>query len=409
MKELYEGARALAIDGALPSVGEALPTWPHYADDEVQAVERVLRSGKVNYWTGEETSLFEQEYAAYLGRKRAIALSNGTIALELPLRCWGIGPGDDVIVTPRSFIASVSCVVRAGARPVFADVDRESGNITPESIAAVLTPSTRAIICVHLAGWPCDMPGIMALARQHDIKVLEDCAQAHGARVAGQPVGGFGDAVAFSFCQDKIISTGGEGGLLVTDDDELWSQAWSLKDHGKSLEAVYERTHGPGFRWVHDAFGSNYRLTESQAAIGRAQLRKLEDWVAQRTVNASLLAAGLQDLPLVRIPRLPADVQHAWYKFHFFLRPERLKPGWTRERVLEAIQAEGVPCFAGSCSEIYLEHAFDETSFRPAKRLPVARELGETSLVLLVHPTLGSRHMERIRDAARKVLLAAGR
>jgi len=409
MNDRHGSARALAIDGALPLVGEALPAWPQYAEDEIKAVERVLRSGKVNYWTGEETRGFERDYAALLGRRHAIALANGTVALELPLHCWGIGQGDDVIVTPRSFIASASCVVRTGARPIFADVDRDSGNVTPDTIRAALTPQTRAIVCVHLAGWPCDMPGIMKLARERGIKVLEDCAQAHGARVAGRQVGAFGDAAAFSFCQDKIITTAGEGGLLATDDDELWSKAWSLKDHGKSWEAVYERPHGPGFRWVHDSFGGNYRLTEPQAAIGRMQLAKLEHWVERRGVNAALLAKGLQDLPVVRVPQPPAGLQHAWYKFHFYLNPERLRPDWTRDRVLEAIQAEGAPCFAGSCSEVYLERAFDTTPFRPAERLPVARELGETSLVLLVHPTLERRHMERICDAARKVLVAASR
>jgi dTDP-4-amino-4,6-dideoxygalactose transaminase len=409
MSNRYDKARALAIDGALPLVGETLPAWPRFEEDELKAVERVLRSGKVNYWTGEETREFEREYARYLGRRHALALANGTVALELAMQCWGIGPGDDVVVTPRSFIASVSCVVRAGARPVFADVHRDSGNLTPATIGAVLTPQTRAIVCVHLAGWPCDMPGIMALAGERGIKVLEDCAQAHGARVAGRPVGSFGDAAAFSFCQDKIITTGGEGGLLTTDDDALWSTAWSLKDHGKTWEAVYERAHGPGFRWVHDHFGSNYRLTEPQAAIGRVQLTKLERWVQTRGANAALLAAGLADVRLVRISMPPADVQHAWYKFHLFLRPELLGPGWTRDRVLESIQAEGVPCFAGSCSEVYLERAFDGTPFRPAERLPVARELGETSLVLLVHPTLEPPHLERICDAARRVLIAASR
>jgi hypothetical protein len=409
MIDLHDTGKGLAIDGAPPLLAEALPPWPHYAEDELAAVERVLRSGRVNYWTGDETRSFEREYAASLGRRHAIALANGTIALELPLQCWGIGPGDDVIVTPRSFIASASCVVRSGARPVFADVDRDSGNITPDTVRAVLTERTRAIICVHLAGWPCDMPGIMALARERGIKVLEDCAQAHGAHVAGRPVGAFGDAAAFSFCQDKIITTGGEGGLLATDDDELWSRAWSLKDHGKTWEAVYERSHGPGFRWVHDSFGSNYRLTEPQSAIGRVQLRKLSGWTVARTANACALAEGLADLPVARVPMPSPGVQHAWYKFHFYLRPERLREGWTRDRVLQALQAEGAPCFAGSCSEIYLERAFDATPFRPAARLPAARELGESSLVLLVHPTLGRPHMERIRDAVRKVLVAASR
>ena len=397
---------ALALEGGTPLVAEPLPGWPRYADDEVQAVTDVLRSGRVNYWTGTQGREFEREYAARLGLRHAIALANGTVALELPLRCWGIGPGDEVIVTPRSFIASVACVVNVGARPVFADVDPDSGGLTAASIRAVLTPRTRAVIPVHLAGWPCEMPGIVALAREHGLKVLEDCAQANGAMLHGRPVGSFGDAAAFSFCQDKIITTGGEGGLLATDDPGLWRDAWSYKDHGKDWDAAHAVARVPLFRWVHHSFGSNYRLTEPQAAIGRRQLAKLDEWHRIRTAHAAIYLRELAALPGIRVPAPPAHVEHAWYKFYFFLRPERLRPGWTRDRVLEAICAEGIPCYAGSCSEIYLERAFDGLDARPATRLPVARELGETSLMLLVHPTLETRQVELVAAAVRKVVEA---
>ena len=386
---------------------EPAPSWPSYATDECDAVNAVLTSGKVNYWTGEETRLFEKEYAAYVGVKHAIALMNGTVALELPLRMWGIGAGDDVIVTPRSFVASVSCVVLQGARPIFADVDRDSGNVTAETIARVLTPKTRAIVAVHLAGWPCDLDPIMALAEQHGIKVLEDCAQAHGARYKGRQIGSIGHAGAFSFCQDKIITTGGEGGVLLTDDDTLWESAWSYKEHGKTWEAVYTRQHGPGFRWVHDRFGTNWRLTEVQAAIGRLQLRKLDGWIQKRRKHAAIIAERLSSLPALRIPVVPADFYHAQYKFYVYLRPEKLKSGWSRDRLIESLTDKGVPSFSGSCSEIYRERAFDGTGWAPIEHLPVAQELGQTSLMFLVHPTLTENYLHRMCDVVHDVVSSA--
>lgn len=375
--------------------------------DERAAVDAVLASGKVNYWTGEQGRCFEREYAAHLGVPYAIALANGSVALELPLRAWRIGAGDEVIVSPRSFIASTSCAVLVGARPVFADVDRDSGNITAETIARVITTRTRAIIPVHLGGWPCDSEAIMALATQHGIKVMDDCAQANGARLRGQLAGSRSHAAAFSFCQDKIITTGGEGGLLATSDEVLWEWAWSFKDHGKTWDAVYGREHGPGFRWVHERFGTNWRLTEPQAAIGRLQLGKLTGWVDRRRRNAAILNERLSRLPALRVPQPPAEVFHAYYRFYVYLRLEALKSGWSRERLLSEIVQRGTPCFVGSCSEIYREPAFRDTPWVPTKGLPVAAELGATSLAFLVHPTLDDMHMQRMCDTIEQVLVQA--
>lgn len=374
---------------------EPLPSWPHYADDELRAVETVLKSGRVNYWTGTQAREFEKEYAAYTRTAHGIALANGTVSLELALAMLGIGTGDEVVTTPRTFIASASCAVMRGATPVFADVDRDSQNITAATIERVLSPRTKAILVVHLAGWPCEMDQIIALARSRKLAVVEDCAQANGARYRGRPVGGLGTFGSFSFCQDKIITTGGEGGMLVTNDEAMWERAWAFKDHGKSYEAVYRRNHDPGFRWLHESFGTNWRMTEIQAAIGRLQLRKLDAWVAQRRAHADRLRGTLATVPGLRVPVAPEHIEHACYKFYMFIDPARLSPGWTRERIIVEVEAAGVPCFSGSCSEIYLEKAFDGMRSRPAQRLPVARELGETSLMLLVHPTLEARHIDR--------------
>jgi len=389
--------------------GASMPGWPSFGAEECNAAGAVLTSGKVNYWTGDQGRQFEREYARALDLKHAIALMNGTVALELALRTWGIGPGDEVVVTPRSFIASTSCVALQGATPVFADVDAASGNLTASSIERVLTSRTKAIIPVHLGGWPCEMDEIMALANAHGIKVLEDCAQAHGATCKGRAVGSMGHAGAFSFCQDKIITTGGEGGLLVTDDESMWERAWAFKDHGKSFDAVYRREDPPGFRWVHESFGTNWRMTEFQAAIGRVQLRKLNDWSERRRSNAGVLIEGLQTISALRIPVPPAHLQHAYYRFYAYLVPEALRSGWTRDRIVAEVAARCVPCFSGSCSEVYREKAFLGTGFGPGGPLPIARELGKTSIALLVHPTLNAEHMHTAAEVLRTVLAEATR
>jgi dTDP-4-amino-4,6-dideoxygalactose transaminase len=383
--------------------------WPRFDEDQIARAVAVLRSGKVNYWTGDEGRAFESEVARACGAGYAIALANGTVALELALHVLGIGPGDEVVVTPRSFVASAGVVVLRGARPVFADVDPDSQNLTPATVRAVLSPRTRAIIAVHLAGWPCEMDGLSELARAHDLKLIEDCAQAHGATYQGRPVGSIGDLAAFSFCQDKIMTTGGEGGMLTTADEDLWRAAWAYKDHGKSYDAVYHRDHPPGFRWVHESVGTNWRMTEPQAAIGRVQLRRLPEWLSARRRNAAILAARLRALPLLRVPEPPGHVGHARYKFYAFIREDRLARGWNRDRVMAAIADRGVPCFSGSCSEIYRERAFVDRDLAPPRPLPVAAALGASSLMLLVHPTLTPEHMTFACDAVEEVCTLATR
>lgn len=386
-----------------------MSTWPQFESDEIEAVQQVLRSGRVSYWSGDQGRAFEREFADYHGAPHGIALANGTLALELALHALGVGPGDDVVVTPRTFLASASCIVMRGARPVFADVDAESGNITPDTVRAALTPHTRAIIAVHLAGWPCDMDGLRALADERGLYLIEDCAQAHGATWGGQPVGSQGHAAAFSFCTDKILSTGGEGGMLLLHDEAAWRRAWSYKDHGKDWDAVYDTEHPPGFRWLHESFGTNWRLTEMQSAIGRVQLRKLPHWLARRRENAKVLADRLSGLPGLRVPIPAGHATHAWYKFYAFVDPAWLHTGWSRDAIVEAVQKRGVTCLHGGCSEVYLEKAFEGTGYRPAHRLPVARVLGETSLMFLVDHTLSTDDMYRVGEAVAAVMNYAAR
>jgi len=433
--------------------------WPSFTPEEADAVHRVVMSNKVNYWTGTETREFEKEFAAWSGVAHAVALANGTLALDVALKALGVGPGDEVVVTPRTFIASISCVVNAGAVPVFADVEADSGNISARTISAVLSPRTKAVVCVHLAGWPCDMDPIMALAAAHGLKVIEDCAQGHGARYKGRPVGSIGHVGAWSFCQDKIMTTGGEGGMVTTNDEALWRSMWSFKDHGKSYEAVYERQHPPGFRWLHESFGTNWRMLEMQAVIGRIQLRRMADWTALRTRNADAIATVCRQFDALRVPtfrcgdcvgaggvdsdeaglprcarndsqgghddsqaghhensiviarseatRQSSSCAHAHYKCYVYVQPERLKAGWSRDRIVQAINAEGVPCYQGSCSEVYLEKAFDGTGWRPETRLPVAKVLGETSIMFLVHPTLTPEEISKTCAVIQQVMQQA--
>ncbi|MCF5687113.1 DegT/DnrJ/EryC1/StrS family aminotransferase [Pseudomonas sp. PA-1-3F] len=381
--------------------------WPSFTEEEADAVRDVVLSNKVNYWTGTQGREFEKEFAAWAGTEFAIGLANGTVALDLALKALGIGAGDEVIVTSRTFLASVSSIVNAGAVPVFADVDRDSQNFSAQTIRAVLTPRTRALICVHLAGWPCDMDPIMALAEEFDLKVIEDCAQAHGARYKGRPVGSIGHIAAWSFCQDKIMTTGGEGGMVTTNDRKLWSDMWSFKDHGKSWEAVYERDHPPGFRWLHESFGTNWRMLEVQAVIGRIQLKRMTDWQASRLANAGQIWECASQLKGLRVPIAPEGSVHAAYKCYVFVEPQALKAGWDRDRILTEISAREVPVFSGSCSEVYLEKAFDNTGWRPASRLPVARELGETSMMFLVHPTLTRSEIEKTCSVLKAVMQLA--
>ena len=381
--------------------------WPCFTEQEAEAVSCMLLSNKVNYWTGNECRKFEKEFAAWVGCEYAVALSNGTLALDVALKAMNIGAGDEVIVTSRTFLASVSCIVTAGANPIFADVNLNSQNITAETIKAVLTPNTKAIVVVHLAGMPAEMDDIMALATEHNLYVIEDCAQAHGAKYKGRAVGTIGHVGAWSFCQDKIMTTGGEGGMVTTNDKALWNAMWSYKDHGKSYDAIYHKEHASGFRWLHESFGTNWRMLEMQAVIGRIQLTRMNNWTVKRQANGKAIDDAVADLAIARCVDVPDYIEHAEYKHYIFIRPELLKDGWNRDKIIDAINEQGVPAYQGSCSEVYLEKAFDNTDWRPKQRLVNAIELGETSLMFLVHPTLTAEEINKTCDVIRSVLLEA--
>ena len=378
--------------------------WPSFTLEEADSVRNVLLSNKVNYWTGNECREFEKEFAVWSNSKYAIALGNGTLALDSAFKALDIGDGDEVIVTARTYIASVTSIVNSGAIPIFADIDLNSQNITAKSIRSKITNRTKAIVCVHLAGWPCEMDEIMDLANESNLFVIEDCSQAHGAKYKGKPVGSIGDVGCWSFCQDKIMTTGGEGGMVTTNDKSLWGKMWSYKDHGKSYEAVYERKHQEGFRWVNESFGTNWRMTEMQGVIGRIQLKRMSDWHAKRFANAHKIWNIAEMCKGLYVPTIPDYIEHAAYKCYVFIKLKELKKGWDRNKVLKEINKQSVPCYTGACSEVYLEKAFDNTGFRPKERLVNAKELGESSLVFLVHPTLTKDEIQQTCNAITSVM-----
>lgn len=385
-------------------LNSAFEPWPSFTQAEADAVSKVLLSNKVNYWTGQECREFEKEFAQFAGTKHAVAVANGTVALDVALKALGIGAGDDVIVTSRTFLASASSIVTAGANPIFADVELDSQNISRRTIEAVITPNTKAIICVHLAGWMCDMNPIMRLAEEKGIFVIEDCAQAHGAMYKGKSAGSIGHIGAWSFCQDKIMTTGGEGGIVTTNDESLWKKMWSYKDHGKNYDSVYNTQHPPGFRWLHDSFGTNWRMMEMQAVIGRLQLKQMPEWTAKRNANMARIQTAFENSPYFTVAKPSVEYVHAAYKCYVQVNTSVLPEDWSRDRMMAEINALNVPCFSGSCSEVYLEKAFDGTPWRPAQSLPHAKQLGATSLMFLVHPTLSEHSLQKTVDAIQAVI-----
>ena len=383
-----------------------IESWPEFDDEQIAKVSSTLKSGKVNYWTGNEGKNFETDFSNWCGIKHSLTMANGTVSLVAAYKALGLSQGDEFITTPRSFIATTSAGVLLGAKPVFADIDLDSGNITADFIAPLITKKTKLISVVHLAGWPANMIEICELAKSHNIKVVEDCAQAHGAMINNKNVGTFGDISSWSFCQDKIISTGGEGGMLSTNNKNIFEEIRSYRDHGKNFDALTRFSSSREFKYIHESFGTNYRLSEMQSCIGRIQLRKLKSWTERRTQNAKILIETLKELRNIRIPLPKDNFKHAWYKFYVYINNGSISDGWSRNRIIDEINSKGFPAFSGSCSEIYLEKSFENFDIE-FERLSNAKKLGEESLMFLVHPTISFISMEEYAKTIKKILLMA--
>lgn len=382
--------------------------WPQHEADEIAAVAQVLQCGRVNALVhGDQNKAFESEFSQFVGMPHAIAVANGTVSLEIALRALGVGRGDEVIIPARSFFATASAVVAVGADPVFADVEIHTQNINPSSVRRMMSDRTKAIVCVHLAGRPCNLTALGEICSSYGLFLIEDCAQAHGALYNGRPVGSFGDASSFSFCTDKIMSTGGEGGMALFKNKSVWAEAWAIKDHGKMPPDFMPQNIAPAgeFRYLHRSFGSNFRMTEMQAAIGRAQLRKLPKWLEQRRANAETLASAVSGLPGIRVDWHEQNVRAAWYKFYITVDDRELPGGLTRSDILVGLMRLGIQCGSGSCPDMSKEAAFSDLVPRRDGNLPNANWLGARTIMFPVDHLLGEREMMEIAQALKKVLL----
>jgi dTDP-4-amino-4,6-dideoxygalactose transaminase len=377
-----------------------------YSKSQIQSVTSILKKNKTNYWTGDHGRLFVREFSKYHSVKYSVCVSNGSVALEIALRALALKAGSSVLVTPRSFVISASCVLNMGLKPIFADVDL-NGNVNIEGIKKAYKPGVKAIIVVHLNGLSCDLDPIVKFAKEKKLYLIEDCSQAHGAIYKGKKVGTFGDIAIWSFCQDKIISTGGEGGMISTNSKKLWLTCWSIKDHGKNYNSVFYKKHKTGFRWLHDNLGSNYRMTEMQAAIGRIQLKSLDNQLKIRNAIANIYLSELKDYyqkyhllqkpdfkcqtcPFKQNEKKCKKCLHAFYRLNLFINKNKIK----QIKLIEQFNKNKINCSVGSCPEIYREKIFKKLKFYPKKRLSNAKLLGETSLMFPIDP---ARSMAKVK------------
>jgi dTDP-4-amino-4,6-dideoxygalactose transaminase len=378
-----------------------MDVWPQFTDKMISRVSEILKSGKVNQWTNPVVKEFEDKFSNYFDCKHSVAVFNGTVALELCLKTLDLKEGDEIIVTSRTFLASATCGAWYGIKPVFVDVDLNSQNITLESIKQGITEKTKAVILVHLAGWPCELEEICKYCKENNIWVIEDCAQCHGAKYNNKYAGTWGDINAWSFCQDKIISTCGEGGMVTTNNLELYKRAWSLKDHGKGYDTVFNKPHQNGFRWLHEEIGTNWRMLPIQAAIGIESLDELSNWVEHRRNIASIYNENLKNMNGVRLT-IPSDnIFHSYYKYYFFINPENFKI--SRDELIEQINKNGVFCQIGSCGEIYKEKALEK--YKPDIDLPNAKQLFETAMLLKCDPLITVEEANSNINIVKQILL----
>lgn len=404
--------------------------WPQYTDKIISGVSEILCSGKVNQWTGTKVKEFEKKYCDYFGCKYAVAVSNGSVAIELCLRAINLKEGDEVIVTPRSFLASASSINICGGIPVFVDVDYETQNITLENIQAGYSDKTKAVILVHLAGLSCKkIDEIINWCHLKNIYVIEDCAQCHGAKYKNQYLGTFGDINAWSFCQDKIISTGGEGGMVTTNNEFLFKKVWSFKDHGKNYDKtnygnntkqeIQTKNKAGHHNFLHDTIGSNYRMTEIQASIGIDSLDLLQNWIEIRRYNANLLSNCLVKYDFIKIlnwhkyedyynqydMKHIKTYYHCYYKYYFYINRDYFGYENIRNIILDEFIKNGICASVGSNSEIYKELCYGENNnYRIGQECTNAKEIGKSCIMLQTDPTYTKEYMVYFIDKIQKIL-----
>ena len=380
--------------------------WPHVSKSETILINKVLKSNKLNYWTGNNCKLFEQEFSKYIGKKYGVSLCNASVALDISLKAFNFKKGDEIVVTPRSYISSASCVINNYLKPVFADIDPNSQNINGETIKKVITNKTKAIILVHLAGYPCEMSEIMNIAKKYKLKIIEDCSQSHGAMYRNKFTGSFGDIAIWSFCNDKIMNTLGEGGMLCVNNKKLYKKIWSLKDCGKNYSKFINNKKSYNFKWVHDFYGTNLRLTEVQAVVGRYQLKKLNYWVNTRKKYSSIILNNVKGLNIVNFHQVPSYIKHSYYRCYLRLNKKNIKKNWNKAKIIKAMNSKGIPCNSGSCPEIYKEKAFLNLKIK-FKKKKIASAISDEYIAFMVHPTLEKKNIIKISKTIKEILIKA--
>jgi len=417
----------LAINGGPKAVTSSLKGWPNFDDKAIKAVEDVLRSGKVNYWTGPQGMKFEEKFAEWQGSKYAISVATGTAALHVSLASMGIGPGDEVIVPSYTFIASSFSIVQAGAIPRFADVNIDDHCISVESAEKLVNERTKAIMPVHLYGNVCKMDEINAFARKHNLFVLEDNAEAFGGYYKGKKTGTLGDIAGCSFCQNKTFTTGGEGGMVTTDNEDYAWLARSFRDHGYDVKQRLSLLElEQKLPYIHNMVGWNYRMTEMQSAIGLAELDRIDNWnLANRRRNAHIIIEKIQDLPQVLYKPIDTDERrNGWYTMAFSLDIENMK--CDIKEFVNTVVAEGATVWKVFWPQCHTEGAFlnrnafgrsgfpftskeytnPESTEYTKVEVPNAIWHESHTFTCFAFPTYTAENCEQIGDALRKVITA---
>ena len=361
-------------------------SWPNFSKKLISQVGNVIKSGKINYTTGPYGQKFENEFSKHIGNKFSIAICNGTAALEVAIKSLRLPKKSKIIVPARSFFSSAACIVNTGHIPVFVDVDLLTQNISLEDIKNKISKKVRAIICVHLAGLPCDIRGVKKIANKHNLKIVEDCSQAHGASIQNKKVGSFGDVSTWSFCNDKIISTLGEGGMISTNNKSIYEFCKRYINHGSDLK---KNKNSYKFVYNKNTFGTNLRLTEIQSFAGMEQLKNLKKIQNKRQKMSKDYYNLILKYNKYFYSYYPSkNIKSAWYRFYFFLKTEVKNYKNIRFKIIKDLNRNDLKCFTGSCPEIYLEKSFQKLKNFRSIRLKNSKILGETSIALDVNHTL---------------------
>lgn len=373
-------------------------TWPTFTEKEIKVANKVIASGKVNYWTGIYCKKFELNFKKKFGLKHTISVANGSLALDAAVNVLNLKKNDEVIVTPRSYVSSASCVQKTSAKIRFVDVDLNTQNISIDEIKKNINSNTRLIICVHLAGWPCDIEKIKKIIGKRNIRIIEDCSQAHGAMINGKYAGSMGDISVWSFCNDKIISTLGEGGMISCKSDNLFKKIWAYKDCGKNLDKVLKKNKNNLFKWIHDFDGTNLRMTEIQAAVGNVQLEMLDNMIRKRSKNSSLIWKNILKSENIFAPIIPKNILHAGYRCYLFAKNKN-----TRNRFITHLNKNGIDANQGSCPEIYREKRFSR--YNNYKVLKNAKKLGDISVSLPSHHLIDKKGINFLINQINKFII----